>query len=132
MKTEAEEIYHEYQKKIMLVAFKHWRPAVALSNYLGQGRTHESNAWDNYRALSSDVKNILKGGQKEVGQQNKEIAKAWRCLDSKTQEGFKDKAYINSLKDQSKTDLPLRVAQTCPTKTLMANTKTWEDDVVTK
>ncbi|KNZ59960.1 hypothetical protein VP01_1637g2 [Puccinia sorghi] len=86
IKTEAEEIYHEYQKKIMLVAFKHQRLAVALSKYLGQGRKRESNSWKNYRALSSDVKNMLKGGRKEIGQQNKEIAKAWRCLDSKIQE----------------------------------------------
>ena len=61
-KIEAEELYHEYQKKIYLLAFKHRRPAVAICKYLGQGRTRENNAWNNYRALSSEAKNIVKEG----------------------------------------------------------------------
>ncbi|PLW58587.1 hypothetical protein PCANC_00109 [Puccinia coronata f. sp. avenae] len=128
-KTEAEKIYHEYQKQILLLAFKHKRPAVAVSQYLGQGRKRENNSWNNYRALNNDAKTEFKNVSDNLGKRNQTVAAQWHQLDPATQKLYKSKSFLDSLKTQDGLDLPMRTGRTPSTKNLFTAAKVWAKDV---
>ncbi|PLW39412.1 hypothetical protein PCANC_14884 [Puccinia coronata f. sp. avenae] len=128
-KADAEKIYHEYQQQILLLAFKHKRPSVAVTQYLGQGRGRENNSWNNYRALNNNARAEFKNVSDNLGKRNQTVAAQWHQLNPATQKLYKDKSFLDSLKTQEGLDLPMRTGRTPSTKNLITAAEVWAKDV---
>ncbi|OAV98969.1 hypothetical protein PTTG_25418 [Puccinia triticina 1-1 BBBD Race 1] len=79
IKTEAENIYFEYQKKQHLLSLKYSRPFALLTKYLGQRRTRQQEScWDSFRKNNPDAQEALHNTENNIGQRNKEVSKLYK------------------------------------------------------
>ncbi|OAV87747.1 hypothetical protein PTTG_29295 [Puccinia triticina 1-1 BBBD Race 1] len=79
IKTEAENLYFEYQKKQHLLLLKYSRPFALLTKYLGQHRTRQQEScWDSFRKNNPDAQEALHNTENNIGQRNKEVSKLYK------------------------------------------------------
>ncbi|OAV85861.1 hypothetical protein PTTG_30225 [Puccinia triticina 1-1 BBBD Race 1] len=79
IKTEAENLYFEYQKKQHLLSLKYNRPSALLTKYLGQRRTRQQEScWDSFRKNDPDAQEALHNTENNIGQRNKEVSKLYK------------------------------------------------------
>ncbi|OAV87592.1 hypothetical protein PTTG_06705 [Puccinia triticina 1-1 BBBD Race 1] len=79
IKTEAENLYFEYQKKQHLLLLKYSRPFALLTKYLGQRRTRQQEScWDSFRKNDPDAQEALHKTKNNIGERNKEVSKLYK------------------------------------------------------
>ncbi|OAV98109.1 hypothetical protein, variant [Puccinia triticina 1-1 BBBD Race 1] len=79
IKSEAETLYFEYQKKIQLLSLKFSRPATSIARYLGQNRSRKKNQWNKFKAEDPTAKETFHDSAVELSQQNKDVAVTYKA-----------------------------------------------------